>query len=397
MTWTAGARSIIHAKYLDVIDLKSGERKLLSYTKNNLARWAAMIILLSITLGMVEAEESATGQATEGDMITYYYNVSNIGNVNLTDVKVVDDKVVPIYVKGDANGDGWLNLSEVWLYKAIYKVTKADLTGDITNIAKATARDPCGKLVDDKDIEVVKTAGGNGESNQYGQFCEAQKISGTGIIDVSTSMYNKKIALEYYSTMNGQGDIELDQEHAYSENADKLKRNISSVNGGNESTLNLYENTKLVYSGVQPLQGEKYLQSKAFYGGIGAKVRETFSVQEMEKEEVSFFVQTMPYQPRDGLKNFRKGLEMADRDTEMVDKLMRTSEGIRNPAYLLGLETENTFNGTWGTDASWHKIFYKEINAHEMFEGNFEAEKQIKFHEYPVKDKRALACDGIDC
>ena len=76
---------------------------------------------------------------------------------------------------------------------------------------------------------------------------------------------------------------------------------------------------------------------------------------------------------------------------------MKNKEGISNPAYLLGLQVKNTFNGTWGTDASWHKIFYKNIKAHEMFSGNFEVEKQIKFHQYPVKDKGVMACNGIDC
>ena len=75
---------------------------------------------------------------------------------------------------------------------------------------------------------------------QYEQFCENHKVSGTGIIDVSTSVIDKKIALEYFNTMNGDGDIELDQETAYSQNADKLKRNVSSVNGGNESGTEPY-------------------------------------------------------------------------------------------------------------------------------------------------------------
>ncbi|MFB3766669.1 MAG: hypothetical protein ACE14P_15685, partial [Methanotrichaceae archaeon] len=49
---------------------------------------------------------------------------------------------------------------------------------------------------------------------QYEQFCENQKVSGTGVIDVSTSVIDKKIALEYYNVMSGDGDLELDQEHA---------------------------------------------------------------------------------------------------------------------------------------------------------------------------------------
>jgi hypothetical protein len=240
---------------------------------------------------------------------------------------------------------------------------------------------------------------------QYEQFCENQKVSGTGVIDVSTSIVDKKIALEYYNTLSGDGDLELDQEHAYSQNADKLKRNISSVNGGSESGLNLFENMKLTYSGTTPLVGGKYLHSKSFYGGIGADVQEMFAVTEMEKEQTSFFTSTTPYDPAyrpcdpDGL---IEDLKAAGRNTYQVDELMQsldynTGELTYNPAHLIGIETRNTFNGTWGTDAKWHRILYKDIKAHEMFTGQFEAEKLIKFHENPVPERENAPCDGIDC
>jgi len=232
---------------------------------------------------------------------------------------------------------------------------------------------------------------------QYEQFCESQKVSGNGVIDVSTSIVDKKIALEYYNNMAGDGDLELDQEHAYSQNSDKLQRNISSVNGGNKSQLNLYESTKMLYSGELPMQGEKRLRSKALYGGMGSELREEFSVWAMEADEVSFFVHSMPYQPYSGWRKFQQGLENVGRDTEKMDKLMRTRENISNSAYLMGLENSNVFNGTWGTDAIWHKMLYKDINAREMFTGNFEVKKQIKFHEYPARDKEKKGCLGIDC
>ena len=260
---------------------------------------------------------------------------------------------------------------------------------------------------------------------QYEQFCEAQKVSGNGVIDVSTSIVDKKIALEYYNNMAGDGDFELDQEHAYSQNSDKLKRNITSVNGGNESELNLFENTKLTYASKDtPLMGAKFLHSKAFYGGIGAKIQEAFSVYEMEKDQTSFFVSTTPYNPKEPTmpvnqdflqllalyypqeyaeymaepthtitpEQLIQKLKDAGRDTNRVAALMGN-----NPAHLIGLETTNSFNGTWGTDATWHKIFYKDIKAHELFSGTFEAEKTIKFHENPVPEKIRPPCDGIDC
>ena len=299
---------------------------------------------------------------------------------------------------------------------------------------------------------------------QYEQFCENQKVAGTGVIDMSTSIIDKKIALEYYNVMAGDGAIELDQEQAYSQNADKLKRELSSMQNDNDkrgddqpkpkdniatvnsnsneplygenacdkggcpekdkddkTNLNLYETSKMTYSGETPLVGGKYLHSKNFYGGIGADIQEMFAVNEMEKEQETFFASTTPYdlhpeknhkgpgpQPYTGVadpKNFKSKskspespeqliheLERAGRDTERVEDLMGN-----NPAHLIGIDTKSSFNGTWGTDAKWHKIFYKDIKAHEMFSGKFETEKLLKFHESPVPEKEHRACEGIDC
>jgi hypothetical protein len=166
------------------------------------------------------------------------------------------------------------------------------------------------------------------------------------------------------------------------------------------------------------------MQSKEFYGGIGATIDENFAVFEMEKDQTSFFVSTAPttrkrpvdpinqdylqllalYYPEEYSKYMAqanptmtpeeliKALKNAGRDSEKVAQLMGN-----NPAHVIGMDTKNSFNGTWGTDATWHKIFYKDIKAHEMFSGVFEAEKLIKFHENPVPEKEKVPCDGIDC
>jgi hypothetical protein len=90
-------------------------------------------------------------------------------------------------------------------------------------------------------------------------------------------------------------------------------------------------------------------------------------------------------------------LKAAGRNTTEVERLMTASNNIYVPSHLIGLETKNSFNGTWGTDATWHKIFYKDIKAHEMFTGVFEAEKTIKFDENPVPERIRVPCEGIDC
>ena len=271
---------------------------------------------------------------------------------------------------------------------------------------------------------------------QYEQFCEAQKVAGTGIVDVSTSIVDKKIALEYYNTMAGDGDLELDSEHKYSQNPEKIATEVEAVNNGKKSGFNLIENTKMTYAGNTPLVGGKLLNSKAFYGGIGAEVQEMFSVYEMEKDETSFFASTTPYNPKNctpcedadcpgncpdnslnvaagspraNLTEICKGanctpeelvraLKKAGRNTKLVDELMRSQDkNTYIPTHLIGIDTKTSFNGTWGTDAKWHKIFYKDIKAHEMFTGTFEAEKLIKFHENPVPEKEKKTCEGVDC
>jgi hypothetical protein len=272
------------------------------------------------------------------------------------------------------------------------------------------------------------------EPLQYEQFCENQKVSGSGVVDVSTSVVDKKIALQYSNTMAGDGDIELDQTHAYSQKADKLQENVSMVNNGSPSALNLFEKTKLTYNAKNaPLTGEKYLNSKAFYGGIGADVHEVFSVNQMEKDQTTFFASTasnnpskpcnppIPYcpptpccppnpsdssisyyplnycptMPSDSSLQYYppSGYTQPSTTPETT-----TSETVNNPVHLIGMDTKNSFNGTWGVDANWHKIFYKDIKLHELFTGTFETEKQIKFHENPVaSNEEENPCAGIDC
>lgn len=119
---------------------------------------------------------------------------------------------------------------------------------------------------------------------QYEQFCEAHKISGTGAIDIGISAVDKKVALEYSSGMAGEGDLELDQETAYSQVADKLVKEISSVNDSEDVALNLYQTNKMTYSGDTPLTGGKNLNSRELYGGVGANIQERFSVNEIEQD-----------------------------------------------------------------------------------------------------------------
>lgn len=212
------------------------------------------------------------------------------------------------------------------------------------------------------------------EPMQNDDFCNHLKIAGTGTIDIGYSVVDKKLALEYYNVMQGDGDIEMDSTNVVSQAAGKLQAPVN----GSTMPLNLYDNIKLTYSGKTPLVGMKSIKSKAFYGGMGAEITEFFSVTEMEKSQTTYFAST---NPATFLKDPNKLLEM-----------MKNS-----PVHAVGMDSKTSFNGTWITDAKWHQIFYKDVKVHEAFTGRFDVEKSLRFHENPVPEQSSNACDGLDC
>ena len=98
-----------------------------------------------------------------GETITYTFTVTNPGNVPLGSVVVTDplleapNPVVPIvFVSGDTNNDGLLDITETWIYTADYAITQADIdAGQVNNQATATGTDADGNTVTDISNAVV--------------------------------------------------------------------------------------------------------------------------------------------------------------------------------------------------------------------------------------------------
>lgn len=301
-----------------------------------------------------------------GEEVTYTYVIRNYYPLAVYDIFVSDDKL----------GDLTRNLSLQPGESTSFNVT-TELYEDTCNLATVMGKTSTGVVVEDQSnlVCVVIRGGGIPEPEQYEQFCEAQKIEGTGVVDISTSLVNKKIALVFNEAMAGEGDISLEAERAMSERAGKLLRPVGEEK---EMPLNFYESTKMAYTGQTPLTGVKEISSRKLYGGIDANVNEAFSVSEIERESSGFLATT------DVTSGSKNGTEAA-------------TLKLKSPAMLVGIDTKNAFNGTWGTDSSWHEIFQKNILAHQRFTGKFEADKLIKLHEKVAPGKEKRGCDGIDC
>ncbi len=85
----------------------------------------------------------------EGGAVTWRYVVTNTGNVDLTDVAVTDNMgVIPVYVSGDVNDDGILQVDETWVYEA----GGTAIAGQYENLGAVTAAFAAtGETVSDSD------------------------------------------------------------------------------------------------------------------------------------------------------------------------------------------------------------------------------------------------------
>lgn len=209
---------------------------------------------------------------------------------------------------------------------------------------------------------------------QEGEFTNNLKVAGTGYFEVGVSVKDRNLALEYSNFMTGDGDLEMDTGTVESQSAGRLP----GMDSSSTIPLNLWENTRITYSGTTPMVGTKYINSKAFWGGIGAEVQESFSVTEMERVGSTFFASTDP--------------SSYITDPDQIARLFKAS-----PVDSVGIETKNSFNGTWQTDAHLHKMFSKDVKVHESFTGTFDVEKRLVFREDPAKGRKEAGCKGIDC
>ncbi|HET8654380.1 MAG TPA: DUF11 domain-containing protein [Longimicrobiaceae bacterium] len=97
----------------DLTDHKFGDM-----TTGKLTLPAPGIGLVKLTNGT--DNNSPTGPLVDvGSTVTWTYNVTNTGNVPLSNIVVTDDQgVTPVYQSGDVNGNTLLDLTETWTYTA---------------------------------------------------------------------------------------------------------------------------------------------------------------------------------------------------------------------------------------------------------------------------------------
>ena len=88
--------------------------------------------------------DNANANIAAGSNVIWTYNVTNTGDVALSNVTVTDNAagVVPLYMNGDLNGNGLLDVGETWIYGALGTA----VVGQYSNTGTATGTDATGTV-----------------------------------------------------------------------------------------------------------------------------------------------------------------------------------------------------------------------------------------------------------
>ena len=201
-----------------------------------------------------------------GELITYGITVQNTGNQTLTNIVVTDanaDAGSILYVSGDTNSDGDLDVGETWTYSAAHTVTQAEIDsngggdGDLDNTAFAdsTQTDPDS---DDETVpvgqnpalnivkDVTSVSGGvAGAANSAGDVINYSiAVENTGNITLTgltvTDPNADAGSLQYVSgDTNADGELDVDEIWLYTATHTVTQTELNNRGGGDNDVDNI--------------------------------------------------------------------------------------------------------------------------------------------------------------
>lgn len=125
------------------------ETKLVFYTICSGEEDQTPVIRVEKYTNGVDADTPSGPFIPVGDTVTWDYIVTNPGRVPLSNVVVTDNRLAanPVFVSGDTNSNGWLDVGEAWLFRA----NGIALAGQYANIGTVVGRSPKQEIVTDSD------------------------------------------------------------------------------------------------------------------------------------------------------------------------------------------------------------------------------------------------------
>ncbi|MGB9929106.1 MAG: DUF7507 domain-containing protein [Methanosarcina sp.] len=195
-----------------------------------------------------------------GDVISYQINVSNKGNIDLTNTSVTDSLINLTAPDESKTANGILEVGENWSYAATYKVTQRDLNnnGNKNGSIENTATIDSDQLEPQNDSAIaflerkldyslnktVKDVGGKGPEGivrKAGQVIAYQvKVENSGNVDltnitISDSLTNLSGPIE---SKNPDRTLEVEENWTYTGNYTATQADLNSNGNGNEKIEN---------------------------------------------------------------------------------------------------------------------------------------------------------------
>ncbi|MGB9930140.1 MAG: DUF7507 domain-containing protein [Methanosarcina sp.] len=201
------------------------------------------------------AQRGATGHIEKaGEIISYQVNVTNAGNIDLTNVNVTDSLTSLSEPFESANENGILDVDEVWTYTGNYTVTQADINtnGGGNGLIENTAIVSCNQLdaksdsaevplkempiyTIHKDIVDVAGRGLTGNVEKAGEVIIYRvNVTNAGNVDltnvtISDSLTRLSVPVE---SKNPDGILEVDEVWTYTGNYTVTQADINTNGNG---------------------------------------------------------------------------------------------------------------------------------------------------------------------
>jgi uncharacterized repeat protein (TIGR01451 family) len=240
------------------------------------------IHIVKLTNG-VDTDTSSQPVVAAGSTVTWTYDVTNTGNVPLSNVSVSDNQagVTPVYQSGDTNNNGQLDLGETWVYTA----TGIAIAGQYNNTGTASGKDSLNKSVSDNDassyfgnqpgIHIVKLTNGV-DTDTSSQPVVAvgstvtwtYDVTNTGNVplsNVSVSDNQAGVTPVYQSgDTNHNGQLDTGETWVYSETGTAILgqyNNTGTASGKDSLSKSVTDSDTSSYLGVQygSISGKKFL------------------------------------------------------------------------------------------------------------------------------------------
>jgi uncharacterized repeat protein (TIGR01451 family) len=117
----ADSTLLTNTAQVDWTDIDGNDYAPRSDDDTDIVRLNGMIHVQKLTNGFDANDPNAdpVPEINPGDTVTWEYIVTNIGDAPLSNVTVTDDQgVIPVFVGGDTNNNGLLDLTETWIFQA---------------------------------------------------------------------------------------------------------------------------------------------------------------------------------------------------------------------------------------------------------------------------------------